>query len=70
MKPRDVVKALRANGAKLVRTKGSHQRWESPDGTCKTTVSVHKGEEIPPGTLRAIEADMAPAFGKGWLLGD
>lgn len=69
MKPRDVVKLLRANGAKHVRTKGSHQRWESADGKCVTTVPAHRGEEIPLGTLRAIQADMEPAFGKGWLLG-
>jgi len=32
-----------------------------------TTVQQHKGKDIPRGTLRAIERQMEPAFGKGWL---
>jgi len=31
-----------------------------------TTVAQHAGD-IPAGTLRAIERDLEPAFGKGWL---
>jgi hypothetical protein len=31
-----------------------------------TTVAQHTGD-IPAGTLRAIERDLEPAFGKGWL---
>jgi len=31
-----------------------------------TTVPQHAGD-IPSGTLRAIERDLEPAFGKGWL---
>ena len=28
-----------------------------------------KGEDIPRGTLRAIERDLEPCLGKGWLAG-
>jgi predicted RNA binding protein YcfA (HicA-like mRNA interferase family) len=31
-----------------------------------TTVPQHSGD-IPAGTLRAIERDLEPALGKGWL---
>lgn len=34
--------------------------------TAVTTVPQHTGD-IPIGTLRAIERDMAPVFGRGWL---
>ena len=30
------------------------------------TVPQH-GADLPVGTLRAIERDLAPAFGEGWL---
>jgi predicted RNA binding protein YcfA (HicA-like mRNA interferase family) len=36
-------------------------------GACRTTVPVHRGEDLPPGTLRAIERDLEPCLGKGWL---
>ncbi len=31
-----------------------------------TAVAMHPGD-IPTGTLRKIEKDLQPAFGKGWL---
>jgi hypothetical protein len=34
---------------------------------CFSTVPIHKGEDIPRGTLRAIEHDLEPCLGKGWL---
>jgi len=34
--------------------------------TVTTTVAQHTGD-VPAGTLRAIERDLEPAFGKGWL---
>jgi hypothetical protein len=32
----------------------------------RTTIAQHPGD-IRPGTLRAIERDLEPVFGKGWL---
>jgi len=34
--------------------------------TVATTVAQHAGD-VPAGTLRAIERDLEPALGKGWL---
>jgi len=48
-----------------VRQVGSHLRVEC--GTCRTTVPVHRGEDLKPGTLRAIERDLAPCLGERWL---
>ena len=56
-----------------MRQVGSHARYEATyvrdDGTegwVQTSVAMHPGD-IPAGTLHAIEKDMEPAFGKGWL---
>lgn len=67
MTAKEVVKKLRALGAVRLRSKGSHVRFASPDGRCATTVAMHPGD-VPLGTLRAIERQMAPSFGNGWLL--
>ena len=66
MTAREVVKALKALGATLVRQVGSHARYVSACGRCATTVPMHKGD-IARGTLHAIEKDMEPCYGKGWL---
>ena len=50
---------------RVVRQRGSHVRVEC--GACKTTVPVHAGEDLPPGTLRAIERDLEPCLGEKWL---
>ncbi len=43
-------------------------RADALDGTtAQTTVAVHGASDIPAGTLRAIERDLEPVFGKGWL---
>lgn len=42
---------------------------KNADGTelaARTTIAQHPGD-IRPGTLRAIERDLGPVFGKGWL---
>jgi predicted RNA binding protein YcfA (HicA-like mRNA interferase family) len=49
-----------------VRQKGSHARFVSACGRCATTVPMHAGD-IAPGTLRSIERQMEPCYGKGWL---
>ena len=36
-------------------------------GRCQTTVAVHRGVDLPPGTLRAIERDLEPCLGAKWL---
>lgn len=66
-------------GGEFVRQTGSHRRYKATyeavddDGrpklaTAFTTVQIHRGHDIPLGTLRSIEKQLEPAFGKGWLL--
>jgi len=50
---RTLMKALRSLGFVQTRSRGSHRRFEHPDGR-KTTVPVHKGRTIPRGLLRQI----------------
>jgi predicted RNA binding protein YcfA (HicA-like mRNA interferase family) len=57
----------------MLRQVGSHRRHRAAntqqDGTTLnafTTVPQHPGD-IPNGTLRAIERDLQPVWGKGWL---
>lgn len=52
-------------GGVMVRQTGSHRRYAA--GNCVTTVPQHGSRDIPAGTLHAIEKDMEPHFGKGWL---
>jgi predicted RNA binding protein YcfA (HicA-like mRNA interferase family) len=66
MTSREVVKLLKQNGATFVRQVGSHAFYVSACGNCRTTVPMHPGD-IRPGTLRAIEKQMADCYGKGWL---
>ncbi|AEN79923.1 HicA-like toxin [Mycobacterium phage Purgamenstris] len=63
-------------GGVQTRQRGSHRRYAvtytDEMGIVRsafTTVQQHKSQEIPLGTLRAIQRDLEPAFGKGWLLG-
>ncbi len=73
VRAREVNRRIERLGGKMVRQAGSHRRYlvtyTDPDGeevTAATTVAQHAGD-IPAGTLRAIERDLEPAFGKGWL---
>ena len=60
-----LLKILRERGCKELRQKGSHVRVQC--GKCFTTVPVHKGEDLGKGLLRAIERDLEPCLGKGWI---
>lgn len=74
MRARDVNRRIERLGGYLLRQRGSHRRYEATrteaDGrstTAHTTVPQHAGD-IPAGTLKAIEKDMEPVFGEGWLV--
>jgi len=45
---------LRAAGWHEVRQSGSHQTWESPDGSRAVTVAGKDSDTVPVGTLAAI----------------
>jgi len=51
---RDVRKALRRAGWTLVRTKGDHEQWRSPDGRMVVTIAGHDNRDVPVGTLKSI----------------
>jgi len=60
-------------GGRMARQVGSHRRYvvayqddAGSQAQVSTTVPQHQGD-IPVGTLRAIERDLKPAFGEGWL---
>ena len=60
---------VEAKGGEHIRTVGSHKRYRVIRNgvTASTAVPQHPGD-IPTGTLRKIERDLAPALGKGWLI--
>jgi predicted RNA binding protein YcfA (HicA-like mRNA interferase family) len=60
-----VLRRLKAFDCEVVRRRGSHVRIRCLE--CETTVPVHAGEDLPPGTLRAIERDLEPCLGRKWL---
>ncbi|MDQ3071473.1 MAG: type II toxin-antitoxin system HicA family toxin [Acidobacteriota bacterium] len=62
---RELLRLLHRVGCKEVRQRGSHVRVRC--GDCSTTVPVHAGETLPPGTLRQIERDLEPCLGSRWL---
>jgi len=61
----ELLRMLRSLGCVEVRKRGSHVRVQC--GECSTTVPVHAGEKLGKGLLRAIERDLEPCLGKGWL---
>jgi predicted RNA binding protein YcfA (HicA-like mRNA interferase family) len=65
VKAKDLLKLLESKGCTWRQGKGSHVVVKC--GTCTTTIPVHKGEDLKTGTLRAIERQLEPCLGKGWL---
>ncbi len=66
MKRADVVRAILANGGVLVREGQRHAIYRI--GVCQTSVARHR--EVPLGTARAIERQLAPCVGvRSWLIG-
>lgn len=64
-----LLSSIRQAGCKPgpVRQQGSHVRVECEGGRCKTTVPIHRGQDLPLGTVRAIERDLEPCLGQAWL---
>jgi len=65
MKSGELLRLLRRLGCYEIRRRGSHVIVRCED--CQTVVPVHPGEELRPGTLRAIERQLALCLGKGCL---
>ena len=73
VRAREVNRRIERLGGVMARQVGSHRRYVvtnvdagGAEARLATTVPQHQGD-IPPGTLRAIERDLEPAFGRGWL---
>lgn len=69
MRAREVNRRIERLGGVHVRTTGSHRWYRATTGegrTIGTAVPQHPGD-VRPGTLRKIEKELEPAFGKGWL---
>jgi predicted RNA binding protein YcfA (HicA-like mRNA interferase family) len=71
VRAQDVNRRIERLGGRMVRQVGSHRRYvvayidqHGNETAAATTVAQHPGD-IPRGTLRAIEKDLEPAFGKG-----
>ncbi len=53
-KVREVVKRLDQEGYALVRTRGSHRQFRSPDGSVLVTVPGKPSDTLKAGTLGSI----------------
>ncbi|WP_394823626.1 type II toxin-antitoxin system HicA family toxin [Pendulispora albinea] len=65
MTARELRRILRRLECVEVSQRGSHLKIQC--GKCVTVVPIHKGEDLGPGLLRAIERQLEACFGKGWL---
>jgi len=66
MTGREVLRLVERLGCVVLRQRGSHVIARCPGG-CQTVIPVHRGQDIPIGTLRSIERTLAPCLGEGWL---
>ena len=66
MKASVLLRRLTKLGCKVLRQKGSHVRVQCC-ADCFTTIPNHPGEDLGKGLLRAIERDLEPCLGKGWM---
>ena len=64
MRTRDLVKILKRMGCVKGETVGSHTKWTAPEGHA---TSVVEDTDQAAGTLRNIQAHLAPEFGEKWL---
>ncbi|MCK5796206.1 MAG: type II toxin-antitoxin system HicA family toxin [Deltaproteobacteria bacterium] len=62
---RKLLRILRKHGCVVLRQKGSHVLVQCE--AYSTIIPVHAREELGRGLLRAIERDLEPCLGKGWL---
>lgn len=65
VKARDLLRLLRSLGCLELRQRGSHIVVRC--GTCTAVVPDHGAEDLGKGLLRAIEKDLEPCLGKGWM---
>jgi predicted RNA binding protein YcfA (HicA-like mRNA interferase family) len=66
MTGREVLRRVERLRCVVLRQRGSHVIVRCPGG-CQTVIPIHRGQDIPIGTLRSIERALAPCLGEGWL---
>jgi predicted RNA binding protein YcfA (HicA-like mRNA interferase family) len=66
MTGREVLRRVERLGCSVLRQRGSHVIVRCPGG-CQTVIPIHRGQDIPIGTLRSIERALTPCLGEGWL---
>ncbi len=68
MTPREVCRRIERLGGRYVNGNGSHRKYvvQVEGCSCRTLVPIHS-RDLTPGTLRAIERQLEPAFGRKWL---
>jgi predicted RNA binding protein YcfA (HicA-like mRNA interferase family) len=50
----ELLRLLEADGWYRVRQRGSHAIYRHREKTGQLTVPIHRGKEVPPGTVNAI----------------
>lgn len=65
MSTKALRKLLRAKGCVEGGGKGSHEKWTAPGGRSTTLKAAARDQA--PGTLRAMQAHLAPEFGCDWI---
>ena len=63
-----MLRLVKRLGCDEVRRRGSHAIVRCPGG-CQTTIPVHRGQDLPKGTVRAIERQLERCLGSRWLTG-
>ena len=66
MTGRELLRRVEKRGCEEVRRRGSHVIVRCPGG-CQTVIPIHRGNDLPIGTMRSIERTLAPCLGEGWL---
>ncbi|MDQ1712266.1 MAG: hypothetical protein QOE45_1716 [Frankiaceae bacterium] len=69
MRALEVNRRIERLGGEPMGARGSHRHYRvryGDGGTVRTAVPIHPGD-LAKGTLRKIERDLEPAFGKRWL---
>lgn len=66
MSAREILRLVEKLGCERLRQRGSHVIVRCPGG-CQTVIPIHRGQDLPLGTLRSIERTLAPCLGEGWL---
>jgi predicted RNA binding protein YcfA (HicA-like mRNA interferase family) len=54
LKADEVIKVIERHGFILISQKGSHQKWRNSNTGKQVIVPLHKGKQLPLGTLKSI----------------